>query len=365
MFAALLALAAPQVAANPVEGTWSARLPETEHDRRGKRLAEVAERYGLHGEYLVSRGADSWQVDTIVRSGLPAKATATRLWRWASVTKQVIATLVMQEVAAGRVDLDSPVSRYLPTFRSANAPMVTVRQLLRHQSGLPNPDDSAQGADGLPAFYSRGYRGSRDPLAGFCAGPVKRAPGGNWEYNNCDYIVAGALLEKVTGKRWQALLEERVAKPLGLKTVGAYPTRTVTMAGTVDSKREPAYDTAAHGASAGVYGSVRDLWMFDRALMSGKLLPAPARAQMWDGQPSLGSIALGQWVFTVPLKGCATPVRIVERRGAIGGVEVRNFILPERDVVAVVFVDRSGFDFGEVWQGKGFSHDLLAAVTCP
>jgi hypothetical protein len=75
-------------------------------------------------------------------------------------------------------------------------------------------------------------------------------------------------------------------------------------------------------------------------------------------------MALGQWVFSVPLKGCAAPVRIVERRGAIGGVEVRNFILPDKDVVAIAFTNRSGFDFGEVWQGKGFSYDLLSSAAC-
>lgn len=293
-----------------------------------------------------------------------AQQKAPYLWRWASVTKQIVATLVLQEVAAGRVDLDQPVARYLPGFKSANAGLVTVRQLLRHQSGLPNPDDTAATPQSVPAYDAPGYRGSRDPLTGYCAGPVKGAPGGNWEYNNCDYIVAGALLEAVTGKSWQALVQERIAGPLGLKTLGAFPTTKPTVSGTIDGKPEAGFDLTAYGASGGLFGSAEDLWKFDRALMTGKLLPDAARAQMWDGQPQLGSIALGQWVFSVRLKGCAKPVRIVERRGAIGGVEVRNFILPDADVIAIVFVDRARFDFGEVWQGKGFSYDLLSAAAC-
>ena len=325
----------------------------------------VAKAHNFRGEYLVSRGNNSNDVDTIpwTKSDIHRYGPR-RLWRWASVTKQVVATLVLQEVAAGRVDLEQPVAHYLPGFKSANAGLVTVRQLLRHQSGLPNPDDTAATPESVPAYDSPGYRGSRDPLTGYCAGPVKRAPGGNWEYNNCDYIVAGALLEAVTGKRWQTLVQERIARPLKLNTLGAFPTTKPTVPGTIDGKPETGFDLTAYGASAGLYGSVEDLWNFDRALMTGKLLPDAARAQMWDGQPQLGSIALGQWVFSVPLKGCTKPVRIVERRGAIGGVEVRNFILPEADVVAIVFVDRSGFDFGEVWQGKGFSFDLLSAAAC-
>ena len=286
------------------------------------------------------------------------------LWRWASVTKQIVAVLVMQEVAAGRIDLDAPVATYLPRFESANARVATVRQLLRHQAGLPNPDDTAPTPDAFPAYYLPGYAGSRDPLTGYCAGPPKSAPGGNWSYNNCDYIVVGALLEAVTGKSWARLVKERIAHPLRLKTVGSYPTRHRTRPGFYAGKAEPPIDFASYGASAGLYGSLEDLLTIDLALIDGTLLPKPQRDAMWDGQPGLGFIALGQWVFDARLKGCAAPVKIVERRGAIGGVEIRNFILPDRHLALVVFTDHSPFAFGEIWQGTGFSHDLLAAAVC-
>jgi len=312
------------------------------------------------GEVLISRG------DKILfheKYGT-AIVAASGKWRWASVTKQVIATLVMQEVAAGRIDLDKPVSAYLPRFRSPNATRVTVRQLLRHQSGLPNPDDTAASPGAIPAYHAPGYSGSRDPLTGYCAGPVKGEPGGAWRYNNCDYIVAGALLEAVTGRSWQRLVRERIAGPHNMPSVGAFPTGRAVAAGMIDGKPDAGYDLKAFGAAAALYGTASDLRKFDRALMRGKLLPATARAEMWDGRPELGSIALGQWVYTVPVKGCPHPARVVERRGQIGGIEVRNLILPEWDVVVIAFSDHAGVDFGEVWQGKGVSHDLLAATIC-
>jgi len=313
------------------------------------------------GEVLVGKG------EAILFASLNPRAPrpAPNLWRWASVTKQVVATLVMQEVAAGRIGLDTSIATYLPSFAGPNARLISVRQLLRHQSGLPNPDDTAPTPDAVPAYDGPGYTGSRDPLTGYCAGPAKDTPGGNWSYNNCDYIVAGALLEAVTGKSWQALVRDRIARPLKLTSLAAFPTRKATVAGTVDGKPEPTFDLGAFAASAGLYGTVQDLWKFDRALMTAKLLPPEQLAEMWNGDPKLGFMALGQWVFSVPLKGCAAPVRIVERRGAIGGVEIRNFILPDQDVVAIAFTNRSGFDFGEVWQGKGFSYDLLSAAACP
>lgn len=370
---ALVAMATSSCAPTPLPIAWVDQLPETDADRAGERYAAVAKQYDFDGQYLVSQGQNVWDVDLIVRDEkwqMPQtdkdlkRMSSSRLWRWASVTKQVVATLVMQEVAAGRIGLDRPVGYYLPTFASANSTSVTVRQLLRHQSGFPNPDDTAATPDSVPVYDTADYKGSRDPMTGYCAGPVKRPPGGNWEYNNCDYVVAGALLQKVTGKSWQSLVRDRIARPLALKSLGAFPTKAATVPGSVDGKPEPTYDFAAFGAAAALYGTARDMWAFDRALMTGKLLPASYRAEMWDGQPKLGSIALGQWVFSVPLKGCAAPVRIVERRGQIGGVEVRNFILPDKDVVVIAFVNRANFPFGEVWQGKGFSHDMLSAVAC-
>jgi D-alanyl-D-alanine carboxypeptidase len=320
-------------------------------------VTEVMSKAGFSGEVVASGPRGALEMVKLMNDGTTA-------WRWASVTKQVVATLVMQEVAKGTIDLDKPVSTYLPTFKSPGAVKITVRHLLRHQSGLPNPDDTKAGKDGVPAYYAKVDKALQNPLTGYCAGPVKGEAGGNWAYNNCDYIVAGALLEAVTKMPWQRLVSERIAKPLGLTSLAAFPATRATIKGKVGGKAEGRYKFDTFGAAAGLYGTAADLLTFDRALMTGKLLPEAQRAEMWDGQPNLGFIALGQWAFGAELKGCPTPVRIIERRGAIGGVQVRNFILPDADVVVIAFTNRDDFDFGEIWQGKGFAFDLLSAAAC-
>ncbi len=299
-------------------------------------------------------------------------------WRWASVTKQVIAVLVMQEVARGTVDLDAPVSRYLPRFRSPNASRVTVRQLLRHQTGLPNPDDTTSEIQGVPSYYTPGFVGSKDPLTGYCAGPVKGEPGGAWSYNNCDYIIAGALLEAVTGESWQSALDLRKRRKflksdpkfwdqplLGIAPLSDAQPVPDPWPGHVAGAREPASDIASYGAAGALYGTAFDLVAFDMHLANGHLLPPEALAELWDGQPELGYLGLGQWAFEAPLKGCPAPVRIIERRGSIGGVQVRNLILPERHTAIAMFTDSAEFEFGEIWQGAGFSHEMLSLAACP
>ena len=75
-------------------------------------------------------------------------------------------------------------------------------------------------------------------------------------------------------------------------------------------------------------------------------------------------MALGVWSYPAPLKGCEGAVRLVERRGEIGGTQVRNLIAPDKKLALIVFADQAGLDFGEIWQGKGLTYDLASAAFC-
>jgi CubicO group peptidase (beta-lactamase class C family) len=284
-------------------------------------------------------------------------------WPWASVSKQVLAVLVMKQVDAGRLKLDTPASAYLPALGPpAGAP--TVRQLLQHRSGLRNPEDTPKAADGWP----RWYRESGDPLR-FCLSR-RSAPGGDWRYNNCDSLVLGAILQRVTGRSVRQLLDRDIARPLKLAATAFAGTfadgaaaRQASDAVTLSADERAIL--ARFAAAGGLVGTPRDLLTIDRALLAGRLLTSASRDEMWKGDPALGFMGLAQWSFTAPLKGCARPVRIVERRGAIGRFQVRNILLPEANRIVILFTADEKLDFGEIWQGKGLSHDLLAAAACP
>ena len=144
-------------------------------------------------------------------------------------------------------------------------------------------------------------------------------------------------------------------------------TDEIGVPGFVGSKPEPQFQLAAWGAAGGLMGTARAVFAFDRSLMTGRLLTPAARAELWKPEGNGSYQALGQWVFPGQLKGCAAPKRIVQRDGEIYGVQARNYILPDDDLIVIVFTNRSADDFaiGEVWQGKGFAYDLLsAAVAC-
>ena len=289
------------------------------------------------------------------------------VWRWASITKQLTAVIAMQEVARGRLDLDAPVARYWPEWKAPNAGTIRIRDLMLHNSGLPQPDESAPDADGVPAFYRSAAVAPAKSAAGYCAGPARAAPPAKYEYNNCDTIVLGEVLARVTGRPFETLLRDRIARPLGMKRFGMFalgkPHPHVAPIGEF-ANLDPLLNLGVNGASAGAFGTIEDLWRFDRALLAGKLLPAAQRDLMWQSSRDNGFYGFQQWIFPARLAGCAGEMQVVERQGLVGGIEHRNYLLPATGQAVILFGRHRPSDYGDPWEGKGFAYDVLSAVAC-
>ena len=356
-------LAAPATA-GPTLGSTS-RIDE-------RRLSAALRVADFAGTLLIARG-DRIVLERAYGTVAPGGTKPHRLgqaWRWASVTKQVTATIAMQEVAAGRLDLDAPITRYLPRSKAPGADRITSRMLMQHVSGLRHTDDGPLGPDDWPRFYTVPL-GSPETGVTWCEGPTGKPaapPPAQFRYGDCDFIMMGAVLEAVTGKSYGSLVRERIARPLGLRSLGLYPTTRATVPGFDGARPESqAFRLENFGPAGALYGTTHDMLAFDRALLSGVLLPEAQRTAMWTGEPRYGFAAMGQWAFTSALKGCGdTEVRIVERRGHIGGVSLRNIILPDLDLVIIMTFNRSTAEdaFGEIWQQAGLTHEVLAAALC-
>ncbi len=327
----------------------------------------------FEGVAIAGDAAEPSYVHTTGFSAKGVRNSPTAVWRWASVTKQLTATIVMQEVEAGRLDLDTPVTAYWPGWPQVFSDEVTIRNLLQHTSGLADPnEDGPNHPDGMPIFYRPGGDAAtvgtmQYEATHYCAEHPRGRPGGGFHYDNCDFIVLGALLERTTGRPFAQLLQERIAAPLGI-TLGLFAPGVAPVPHVRGVEKgatgENLGDLGTYGAAGSVYGTPMALYAFDRGLLENRLLGPAATATMWTGDPKLGAGALGQWQYSVPLAGCAAPVSVVERRGEIGGVNIRNFILPASGRALILFTRRGGFDFGEVWQRKGFAYDAVSAIGC-
>ncbi|MEU9145968.1 serine hydrolase domain-containing protein [Streptomyces sp. NPDC048349] len=139
--------------------------------------------------------------------------------RIGSNTKAFTATVVLQLVGEGRIALDSAIEEYLPGLvrgEGIDGRHITVRQLLQHTSGLPNYTEYMI-ADYLGRDSRHTYYEPRTLLDTALAHKALFAPGTSWSYSNTNYVLAGLLIEKVTGRPLAEQITHRVIDRIGLR----------------------------------------------------------------------------------------------------------------------------------------------------
>lgn len=294
-------------------------------------------------------------------SALPLQADS--VFRLASISKQVTAILVMQEVSKGTLALDVPLGRYWPEYPNDDARAVSLRQLLMHTSGLPNPDKVDNFYESTRVMDSH-MRASAETA---CAAPLQRKPGDAFEYNNCDYLVLGTLLERVNKTSFAALLTTRIFDPAGVIGAGIYARQTqgidLHAQGTIDGKSDGTINPVVYAAAGGLYGTVRDIWQLNRAFTDGRLLNEAARQIMTT--PNQWGAALGVWVYELNAVS-GVRAKVVERQGWVGGIRVVNLLDMSSGISVVVMSTNGDYDLSQSWSGKGIAAELLlAAISSP
>ncbi|MFD9815881.1 serine hydrolase domain-containing protein [Streptomyces sp. NPDC059080] len=212
--------------------------------------------------------------------------------RIGSNTKTFVAVVVLQLVAERRVDLDATVDSYLPGLvrgKGIDGRRITVRQLLQQTTGLPNYTDHL-GDD--VRYYT-----PRELLDIALRHPADFAPGTRWKYSNTNYVLAGLIVQKVTGRPLAEEIDRRIIKRIGLRHT-SFPTPG-------DARiREPHphgyYQESANGplrditetdpswgwAAGQMISTNSDLNRFFTALLAGRLLPPAQLAQMRSTVPA-------------------------------------------------------------------------------
>jgi CubicO group peptidase (beta-lactamase class C family) len=208
--------------------------------------------------------------------GVPARPE--HIYQSGSTGKMFTATAIMQLVADGRVALDAPVGRYLKTAPALWS-AITVEQLMRHRSGVPDYD----GADFNVALEW--------PAEAFIARlgtwPLDFAPGTRFSYSNSGYVLLGFIIEAVTGKPYGVHLAERVFAPAGMKTARVNDNDAI-ITGRARGYRldengvlirpEIVSQTANQFADGSLLYSLDDLIAWERAVAANTVLPPDAQA---------------------------------------------------------------------------------------
>ncbi len=221
--------------------------------------------------------AKGFGVTSVEAGGSPV--TPDTLFRLASVTKVLTGTALMRLVDTGDLDLDRPITAYLPWFRLRRpgaAERVTLRMLINHTSGLPEgpvPNDPGEivgrrDPEGLEAHV-------REDITRY---PLIAPPGTVYSYSNLGVNVAGYVAERVTGERFADLLQELVLDPLEMKRTTLDPTVAMTFSlsqshqrnyeGTVRARHDGG-DNTAYYPSAMAFSAATDVAKMLMLYMNG------------------------------------------------------------------------------------------------
>jgi D-alanyl-D-alanine carboxypeptidase len=261
--------------------------------------------------------------------------------RIGSNTKTFTAVVVLQLVGEGKVALDAPVRRYLPGLleRYGQDAGTTVRQLLQQTSGLPDYDQVvfAEPADLLRLRHT--YFQPYQLVDAALSRPARFAPGTRWEYSNTNYIVAGLLAERVSGRPIGEEITRRVIEPLRLRDTywpaagdqriaGRHPHGYLTLTPGTPYTDVTVLDPSAGWAAGQLIASPGDLRTVLEALIGGRLLRPAQLAEMEKTVDAPGFEVTDGWQYGLGIARHQLPCGgwAWGHGGDIQGFETRNLV---------------------------------------
>ncbi|MEU4292843.1 serine hydrolase [Kribbella sp. NPDC026596] len=263
-----------------------------------RRLAQLAERHGVPGAQLgilrLHEGEADEQVVAsygVLNLRTAAPVSAESVFQIGSITKVWTATVAMRLVDEGLLDLDAPLVEVLPELRLRDPEVtksVTLRHLLTHTSGIDGDifTDTGRGDDCLEKYVD------------LLADAAQNHPlGATWSYCNSGYSLLGRVIEKVTGKTWDAAMREQLFTPLGLIHTSTLPEDALLFSAAVghienDGTQQPAPVWGlprSLGPAGLVTSTVADVLAFARLHLTGGTIADGTRVLAEDSATAMAA----------------------------------------------------------------------------
>jgi len=221
-----------------------------------------------------------------VENNVPA--TDATIYRIASISKPITATAIVQLSERGRLDLDAPIQRYVPSFPEKPWP-ITSRLLLAHLGGLRDfIGNEGHGTTRHPV--------GSVPMSAFLEGvkddPLLHEPGTRFRYSTHGYNLLGAAIESVAGMGYLDYVQQNIFAPAGITeifaedTLAILPHRAHGYMGDDDGgiRNADFVDLSDHLPGGGFYATASAVAQFGASLLKGELLGPVALAQMFTRQ---------------------------------------------------------------------------------
>lgn len=332
-------------AATTASASLSIEAPTIRHPDIDRYLRDLSAREAFRGVVLVARG------DRIVHRaayGLANQDTGTpntteTAFHIGSLTKSFTATTVMQLAEDGALDLQAPISRYLPGLDKRLGDSLTLHLLLRQRSGLPGhlEDIAEQGDERVT---------SADILALINRAEPEFAAGSRHAYSNLNYHLAALAIEAATGKPFAEVLRERTFAPLGMSGSGIErdanpaPHRArgyrKTLTGWESAENNMSYTLG----SGDIHATADDLLRWSRALDDPAYLSNASRDAMFDG----GGEADGWYGYGFRIqpyrRADGSTGRLVRHGGSMDGFLSNLHRYLDDDLTVIVLGNQRPFD---------------------
>lgn len=266
-------------------------------------------------------------------------------FRLGSITKQFTAMAILILKEQGKLKLDDPVGKFIDQSPKAWEG-VTIHHLLTHTSGVPSYTDD------LTTYRLKMMMPEtvKSMIGRFRDKPLEFKPGEKFHYSNSGYFLLGAVIEKVSGQKYETFLKKAIFDPLGMHDTGYDHSATVlpgrasgyTLMG--DGLEHAEYLDMSQPFSAGsLYSTVEDLARWDRALRDGKLISQDSYAKMYS--PVKNDYAYG-WIVTTT-KGR----KQIGHGGGINGFVTDILRYPDQKLCAIVLCNVVPQNAGQITHG--------------
>jgi CubicO group peptidase (beta-lactamase class C family) len=252
----------------------------------------------------------------------------------ASMTKSFTALLIMQLVAENKLDLHQPISNYLKDYPKSNGDQITIHHLLTHSAGIGNDKSDQEKHNQPEAMVNQ-----------FASEPLQFTPGERFQYSNSGYTLLGYIIETITEKTYEDVLQERIFNPLEMKNSGFYKHRPLikNMASGYYRNFSEYYDndssdeSTAYAAGA-IYSTVEDLFLWDQALHTEILLPKKYINLMFEKHilDSDAHYGYGWEIRDKPIGNTSETKETIGHSGSIGGFRSLYTRIPSRNASIII-----------------------------
>jgi CubicO group peptidase (beta-lactamase class C family) len=274
-----------------------------------------------------------------------AAATPQTLYRIASISKPVTAVAVMQLVERGKLDLDAPIQRYVPSFPEKPWPL-TARQLLSHLGGIRHYQSFAE------VYSTRHYADLTEALQVFSADPLLSEPGAAYHYSTYGYVLLGAAVEAASGLPFAEYLKRNVFAPAHMASTAVDDVFAVLPHRARGYRRSTNGDIANCGLfdasnkipGGGLVSTPEDLVRFVIALEKGDLVNAATRTLMFTAVHTTTGRAVPYGLGWNVFERNGAPW--VAHSGAQPGASTYLLAAPAGGVMVVVLANLEGIDLG-------------------